>query len=374
MDNFKKIIVLMKLEKIVNEIEKIFPPKTAEDFDNVGLLLGKADTQCSKALVCHDVTDEIIDEALNNECELIISYHPLIFNSLKKIDYKDRIGRIITRIIENKLSLYSIHTSFDNLKNGLSFYLGRVLNLKNQKKLIPKKNSLMKLTTYVPNEYTDLVLNSLHEAGAGKIGNYSNCSFSAEGEGRYLGNEKSNPKIGNKEEITKTSEILISLVFPSFRRKKIIESLINSHPYESVAYEITNIGNYNPDHGLGSIGILSKSMTQKEFLIFLKDKLPIAVIRHSKFLKNKIKTVAVLAGSGSFAIDNAINKKADAFITGDLKYHDFFKSDNKILLVDAGHFETEFFIKSKLQEILNEKIPNFAFTRSKIKNNPVKYF
>ena len=364
----------MKIEKIIHEIEKIFPTKTAEEFDNVGFLLGNINTVCNKALVCHDVTDEVIDEALNSKCELIISYHPLIFKSLKKIHFKDRIGRIIIKMIENKLSLYSIHTSFDNLKNGLSFYLGKILNLKNQKKLIPKKNSLMKLTTYVPNEYLGLVLDSLHEAGAGEIGNYSKCSFSTEGEGRYLGNEKSNPKIGNKEQIIKTSEILISLIFPSFRRKKIIENLINSHPYESVAYEIVNIDNYNPDHGFGSIGVLSKSMTQKEFLNFLKVKLPTSVIRHSKFLRNKVKTVAVLAGSGSFAIDNAINKKADAFITGDLKYHDFFKSDNKILLIDAGHFETEFFIKNKLQEILKEKIPNFAFIRSKIKNNPVKYF
>ena len=339
----------MKIEKIIYKIEKIFPTKTAEEFDNVGLLLGNADAQCNKALVCHDVTDEIIDEALNSKCELIISYHPLIFNSLKKIHYKDRVGRIITKMIENKISLYSIHTSFDNLKNGLSFYLGKILNLKNQKKLIPKKNGLMKLTTYIPNEYLDLVLNSLHEAGAGEIGNYSNCSFSTEGEGRYLGNEKSNPKIGNKKDITKTPETLISLVFPGFRKKKIIENLINSHPYESVAYEIMNIENHNPDHGLGSIGVLSKSMTQKEFLDFLKSKLPIPIVRHSKFVKNKIKTVAVLAGSGSFAID-------------------------KILIVDAGHFETEFFIKNKLHEILKEKIPNFAFVLSKVNNNPVKYF
>ena len=189
----------MKIEKIINEIEKIFPTKTAEEFDNVGLLLGKADAQCNKALVCHDVTDEIIDEALNNKCELIISYHPLIFNSLEKINYKDRIGRLITKMIENKLSLYSIHTSFDNLKNGLNFYLGKIINLKNQKKLIPKKNSLMKLTTYVPNEYLDLVLNSLHEAGAGEIGNYSNCSFSTEGEGRYLGNKKVIQKLVTKK-------------------------------------------------------------------------------------------------------------------------------------------------------------------------------
>jgi len=364
----------MKLEKIINEIEKIFPTKTAEEFDNVGLLLGKTDAECNKALVCHDVTDEIIDEALNNKCQLIISYHPLIFKSLKKINYEDRIGRIITKIIENKLSLYSIHTSFDNLKNGLNFELGKILNLENQKILIPKKNSLMKLTSYVPNGYLDVVLNSLYEAGAGEIGNYSNCSFSAEGEGRYLGNKESNPKFGNKEKLTKTSEILINLIFPSHRKKKIIESLINSHPYESVAYEITKIENKNPDLGLGTIGVLPISMTKKKFLEYLKNKLPINVLRCSRFTKNKIKIVSVLAGSGAFAIDSAINNKADAFITGDLKYHDFFKSDNKILLVDAGHFETEFFIKKKLQELLKEKIPNFAFIRSEINDNPVKYF
>ena len=364
----------MKLEKITNEIQKIFPLKTAEEFDNVGLLIGKADVECNKALVCHDVTDETIDEALNNKCQLIISYHPLIFNSLKKINYKDRIGRIITKMIENKLSLYSIHTSFDNLKNGLNFDLGKILNLQNQKKLIPKKNSLMKLTSYVPNDYLDLVLNSLYEAGAGEIGNYSNCSFSAKGEGRYLGSKGSNPKFGNKEELTKTSEILISLIFPSYRKKKIIESLINSHPYESVAYEIVNIENKNPDLGLGSIGVLPISMTEKKFLEYLKKRLPVNVIRHSNFTNNKIKTVSILAGSGAFAIDNAINSKADAFVTGDLKYHDFFKSDNKILLVDVGHFETEFFIKNKLQELLKEKIPNFAFIRSEINSNPVKYF
>jgi len=364
----------MKLERIINEIEKTFPLKTAEEFDNVGLLIGKADVECDKALVCHDVTDETIDEALNNKCELIISYHPLIFKSLKKINYEDRIGRIITKMIENKLSLYSIHTSFDNLKNGLNFDLGKILNLQNQKKLIPKKNNLMKLTSYIPNDYLDLVLDSLYEAGAGEIGNYSNCSFSAKGVGRYLGSKGSKPKFGNKEELTKTFETLISLIFPSHRKKKIIESLINSHPYESVAYEIVNIENKNPDLGLGSIGVLPSSMTEKKFLEYLKNKLPINVIRHSNFTKNKIKIVSVLAGSGAFAIDNAIKNKADVFITGDLKYHDFFKGDNKILLVDAGHFETEFFIKNKLQELLKEKIPNFAFIRSEINNNPVKYF
>ena len=364
----------MKLEKIINEIEKIFPLKIAEDFDNVGLLLGKAHIECNKALICHDVTDEIIDEALNNKCELIISYHPLIFNSLKKINYEDRIGRIITKMIENKLSLYSIHTSFDNLKNGLNFELGKILNLKNQKKLIPKKNTLMKITSYVPSDYLDEVLNSLYEAGAGEIDNYSKCSFSAKGVGRYLGSKESNPKFGNKEELTINSEIFVSLVFPSYKKKKVIENLIKSHPYESVAYEITNIENENPDLGLGTIGFLPRSMNEKEFLEYLKNKLPINVIRHSKFMENKIKIVAVLAGSGAFAIDNAINNEADAFVTGDLKYHDFFKDDNKILLVDAGHFETEFFIKNKLQEILKEKIPNFAFVLSEIKNNPVKYF
>ena len=364
----------MKIEKIINEIEEIFPIKTAEEFDNVGLLLGKSDAVCNKALVCHDVTDEIIDEALNNKCELIISYHPLMFNSFKKINYKSRIGRIVTKMIENELSLYSIHTSYDNFKNGLSFCLGNILNLKNQKKLIPKKNSLMKLTTYVPNEYQDLVLNSLYEAGAGEIENYSKCSFSSEGKGRYLGNKESNPKIGNKEELTKTSEILISLVFPSHIKKKVIENLIESHPYESVAYEITKIENKNPDLGLGSIGVLPRSMTEKEFLEHLKNKLPVNIIKHSKFMKNKIKIVSVLAGSGAFAIDNAIENNADVFVTGDLKYHDFFKSDDKILLADVGHFETEFFIKNKLQEILMEKIPNFAFVASKIDNNPVKYF
>ena len=364
----------MKLKKIINEIEKIFPLNTAEGFDNVGLLLGKADAICNRSLVCHDVTDEIIEEALNNKCELIISYHPLIFNSLEKINYEDRVGRLITKMIENKLSLYSIHTSFDNLKNGLNFNLGKILNLKNQKKLIPKKKTLMKLTSYVREYYLDLVLNSLHEAGAGEIENYSNCSFSSKGEGRYFGNKESNPKIGNKNELTKAPEVLISLVFPYHRKKKIIESLINSHPYESVAYEIVKIENKNPDLGLGSIGVLDRSMNEKEFLNYLKRKLPINVIRHSKFLKTKIKVVSVLAGSGAFAIDIAIKNKADVLITGDLKYHDFYKSDNKILLVDAGHFETEFFIKNKLQEILKEKIPNFAFIRSEINNNPVKYF
>ena len=364
----------MKLEKIINEIEKIFPLKIAEDFDNVGLLLGKNHVDCNKALICHDVTDEIIEEAINNKCELIISYHPLIFNSLKKINYKDRIGRIIIKLIENKLSLYSIHTSIDNLKNGLNFELGRILNLKNQKKLIPKKNTLMKITSYVPSDFLDVVLNSLYEAGAGEIENYSKCSFSAGGEGRYLGGKKSNTKFGNKEELTKTPEIFISLVFPSYKKKKVIENLMKSHPYESVAYEITNIDNCNPDLGLGSMGVLPRSMNEKEFLEYLKNKLPINVVRHSKLMKNKIKIVAVLAGSGAFAIENAVNNGADAFVTGDLKYHDFFKDDNKVLLVDAGHFETEFFIKNKLQEILKEKIPNFAFIISEINTNPVKYF
>ena len=364
----------MIIKEITNILSEWAPLTYAEEFDNVGLLVGNQNATCQNAMITHDVTEGVVDEAIQKKCALIICFHPIIFNGLKSITGKNYVEKIVLKAIENKIAIYAIHTALDNHAQGISFQLGQNLGLKNQQILLPKNNTLLHLTTYVPKHDAEEIRSALHLAGAGKLGNYSHCSFSVTGQGRYQGNEKSTPRIGVKNELTTTEEEEIRVIVPRHVKNKVIGTLHDSHPYESVAYELIEIQNTNPNIGMGSIGELPEAMPFKDFLAHVKTQLGTPFIRYSSSTKNKIKKVAVLGGSGSFCIDAAKQQGADALITADLKYHDFFKAETDLLLVDAGHYETEHFTKKLIHEFLTKKIPNFAFTLSEVNTNPVKYF
>ncbi len=363
----------MTIRNITNYIEELAPLNYAEDFDNVGLLIGNYQTKVSGVLVTLDTLEETVDEAIAKNCNLIVSFHPIIFSGLKKINGNSYVERVVLKAIQNNIAIYATHTALDNSNNGVSAKMCEVLGLINSKVLIPKSGIIKKLTTYVPSKNAESLRNALFEANAGSIGNYDNCSFNSLGEGTYRGNEKSNPTIGEKGVLHIEPETKISIVFESKNQNKILNALKENHSYEEVAYEVVTTDNVHQNIGMGMIGELENEMNEKDFLIFLKKTMKTDCIRHSAFIKKSIKKVAVLGGSGSFAISNAKRAGADAYVSADFKYHEFFKAENSILLADIGHYESEQFTKNLLVDYLTKKFSNFAVILSEKSTNPIYY-
>ena len=363
----------MIVQDMITHLEALAPLAYAEEFDNVGLLVGDENSEVTGVLVTLDTLEAVVDEAIENRCNLIVSFHPIIFKGLKKITGKTYVERVLVKAIEHKISIYAIHTALDNAFEGANAGLCNLLGLKNKAILIPQQSTIKQLTTYVREKNADAVRTALFESGAGSIGNYKNCSFNSLGNGTFEGNEHSNPVIGAKHELQNVSETKITVSFAKHLENDILKTLFDNHPYEEVAYEIVTLDNTNQHIGMGMIGQLEEAMDGNSFLNFLKTRLNCPIIRHSALLETSIKKVAVLGGSGSFAIEAAKAAGADAFITADLKYHDFFSAENKIILADVGHFESEQHIKNILVAHLKKKITNFAVLLSKTNTNPVKY-
>ncbi|CAM1361274.1 conserved hypothetical protein [Tenacibaculum sediminilitoris] len=363
----------MQIKDVTNYIEQLAPLSYAEDFDNVGLLIGNYHTEVTGVLVTLDTLEETVDEAIANNCNLIVSFHPIVFSGLKKINGNNYVERVVLKAIQNNIAIYATHTALDNVNNGVSAKMGEVLGLENMKTLIPKKGIIKKLTTYVPFAEANNLRKKLFEAGAGNIGNYDNCSFNVEGKGSYKGNENSNPTIGKKGVLMFEEETCITVTFDSYLEGKILTALFKNHPYEEVAYEVITLDNQNQHVGMGMIGELPSAMNEKDFLLFVKDTFKTGCVRHSELLDKPIKKVALLGGSGSFAIKNAIRAGADAYISADFKYHEFFKAEKNILLTDVGHYESEQFTKNLLVDYLSKKFSTFAIILSKKSTNPIHY-
>jgi dinuclear metal center YbgI/SA1388 family protein len=363
----------MKIKEIITVLEEMAPLAYAEDFDNVGLLIGNTNDEAMGILVCHDALENVLDEAISKKCNLVVCFHPILFSGLKKITGKNYVERAVIKAIKNDIAIYAVHTALDNHKDGVNKIFCDALGLKETKILVPKENFIQKLVTYTIPENIEQVRNALFDAGAGKIGNYEDCSFNSQGIGTYLGNENSNPEIGERFEFVEAKEIKIEVTFEKHLQSKVLKALFSNHVYEEIAYEIYDLKNTHQNIGLGMIGELDKPMDEKEFLQFVKEKMECGSIRHSAFTGKKIKKVAVLGGSGSYAIKNAILSKADVFLTADLKYHQFYEAENQLLLADIGHFESERFTKNYIVDFLKKKIPNFAIIFSEENTNPVKY-
>ena len=363
----------MKIKKILTVLEEMAPLAYAESFDNVGLLVGNQNADCSGVLVCHDALEAVIDEAIAKNCNLVVCFHPILFSGLKKITGKDYVERSIIKAIKNDVAIYAVHTALDNHKNGVNKIFCDALGLVNNKILIPKQHFIRKLVTYTVSENHQQLRNALFDAGAGNIGNYENCSFNSQGIGTYQGNEDSDSEIGERGEFVENTEIKVEVTFEKHLESKILKALFSNHIYEEVAYELYDLQNAHQNIGLGMIGELPEAMDEKEFLQMVKLKMKAEGIRHSTFLNKKIKKVAVLGGSGSEAIGKAIQAGADAFLTADLKYHQFYQAENQLLLADIGHFESERYTKNYIVDYLTKKMPNFAIILSEENTNPVKY-
>ncbi|WP_088323244.1 Nif3-like dinuclear metal center hexameric protein [Polaribacter tangerinus] len=363
----------MKIKDITNYLEELAPLKYAEDFDNVGLLVGSHQTTVTNVLVTLDTLEETIDEAISKNCNLIISFHPIIFGGLKKLNGNSYVERVVLKAIKNDVAIYATHTALDNSASGVSAKIGEVLGLQNLKILIPKKGIIKKLTTYVPESNALKLKKSLFDAGAGTIGNYTECSFLNEGISTFKGNEKANPVIGKSGTLTHQKEQQITVTFESRHEETVLKALKENHPYEEVAFEVVTTENYHQNIGMGMIGELPNEMEETEFLHFIKSTMQTDCVRHSKLLDKKIKKVAVLGGSGSFAISNAIKAGADAYVSADFKYHEFFKAEKSILIADIGHYESEQFTKKLLVDYLTKKFSNFAIVLSQKSTNPIYY-
>ena len=363
----------MKIREIISVLEEMAPLAYAEDFDNVGLLVGDQESEATGILVCHDALENIIDEAIAKQCNVIVCFHPILFSGLKKITGKNYVERAVIKAIKNDVAIYAVHTSLDNHQYGVNKIFCDTLGLINTKVMIPKQHFIRKLITFTVAENAEQVRNALFNAGAGNIGNYENCSFNSKGIGTFMGNEKSDPQIGERFEFVQTEEIKIEVTFEKHLENKILKALFQSHLYEEVAYEIYDLQNEHQNIGLGMIGELKSPMQESHFLLFVKDKMQADGIRHSSFLGKEVKKVAVLGGAGSFAIKNAIDAGADVFLTADVKYHQFYEAENKLLLADIGHFESERYTKNYIVEYLRKKIPNFAVILAEENSNPVKY-
>jgi dinuclear metal center YbgI/SA1388 family protein len=363
----------MIVQDVINHLEELSPLAYAEDFDNVGLLVGNKNNTVNGILVTLDTLEAVVDEAIDNNCNLIVSFHPIIFRGLKTLTGKTYVERVVMKAIKHDISIFAMHTALDNALQGVNDKICEQLGLKNRHILIPQSGTIKKLTTYVQKKDAETLRNALFKAGAGAIGNYNDCSFNVEGIGTFNGNENSNPTIGEKGVTQYEEEIKLTITFAKHLESKILQTLFKSHPYEEVAYEIMTLENKNQHIGMGMIGEFEQPIDEVSFLKLLKSKMNSKWIKHSSLLGKPIKKVAVLGGSGSFAIHAAKIARADAFVTADLKYHDFFTAENTILLADIGHYESEQYTKNLLVAYLTKKIPNFAIILSNTNTNPVKY-
>tara|TARA_R110002073_G_scaffold40547_5_gene115041 strand:+ start:143332 stop:144528 length:1197 start_codon:yes stop_codon:yes gene_type:complete len=370
MPNF---ITAMTVKDITTAIEEIAPIHYAEDFDNVGLLVGSYSTEVTGVLVTLDTLENVIDEAIAEKCNLVVSFHPIIFSGLKKINGNTYIERVVLKAIKHDIAIYAIHTALDNSIKGVSAKMAEMLALDNTEILLPKMGTIKKLTTYVPNNDAEKVRKALFDAGAGAIGNYTDCSFNLQGQGTYRGNENSNPTIGKKGVFHTEGETFVSVLFEKHLERNILQTLFKNHPYEEVAYDIVTTDNAHQHIGMGMVGTLANEMTEQDFLAFLKKQFNLKCIRHSKLLGKPIKKIAVLGGSGSFAIEAAKGVGADIYISSDLKYHEFYKAENQLILADIGHYESEQFTKNLLADYLTKKFLNFAIVLAKSNTNPINY-
>lgn len=364
----------MKISAVVSLLESLAHPSLQEQYDNAGLLTGDPAWECTGIICSLDATEEVVKEAIAEKCNLIVAHHPIVFSSLKKITGKNYVERTIIASIKNDIAIYAIHTNLDNVLHGVSGKMAEKLGLRNLFILSPKENMLKKLFTFVPINHAEDIRRAIFEAGGGHIGKYSECSFNAEGTGTFKANEGAKPYVGNISERHSEKELKIEVIFPSFLENKIIEAMKLAHPYEEVAYDIISLSNSHTGFGAGVVGELIAPAGEREFLMQLKQVFNLQVVRHTGLLNKPVRKVAICGGAGSFLISKALAAGADIYITSDIKYHEFFDADNRILIADIGHYESEQFTISLLQEVLERKFPTFAILKTAVKTNPVWYF
>lgn len=366
--------MLYTVADITKAIEEFAPLQLQESYDNAGLITGSYSQTVTKALLTLDCTEEVVDEAIKKSCELIIAHHPIVFSGLKKINGNNYVERTIIKAIKNDIAIYACHTNIDNVREGVNQIICEKIGIHQPVVLKPMRDQLFKLHTYIPTQHANKLRETLFNYGAGNIGKYSECSFNILGQGTFRGNEDSDPVIGEKGKRETVDETKIEVIFPGWKKMDVLKALQEGHIYEEVAYEIYPLENIYQETGAGLIGELENALVEKDFLKRLQTSMNLKNIRYTPLTKKKIKTVAVCGGAGISFLKDAISRKADAYVTADVKYHQFFDADGRILLCDIGHFESERYTTELFHRILKRKFPTFASLFSKVNTNPVNHF
>jgi dinuclear metal center YbgI/SA1388 family protein len=363
----------MQLQDILDFLESRFPLQLQESYDNAGLIYGRRDQKISGAIISLDVTEEIVNEALANNCNLIIAHHPIVFKGLKRLNGNTYVERILERCIQNGIALYAIHTNLDNHLHGVNSKIAQQLGLVNCRILRPMEAQLFKLEVYVPQEDYIALDDAILTAGAGQIGNYRNCHFRTLGTGTFEPNENAQPHIGQAGKRENVQEFKLEYVVEASCMAKVLSAMRQAHPYEEVAYQLLPTQNLHQDRGAGLVGYLPAPIEELDFLIMVKQKFNCGAVRYTKLLHKPIQKVALCGGAGSFLLPDAISSKADIYLSADFKYHEFFDAQEQIIIADIGHYESEQYTSELLAEQLTEKFPNFAVRLTKLNTNPVNY-
>jgi dinuclear metal center YbgI/SA1388 family protein len=363
----------MKIKDIINAIESFAPLQYQESYDNAGLLFGHPGWELTNALLTLDATEEVIDEAIARNCNLVVAHHPIVFGGLKKITGSNYVERVAIKAIKHDIAVYAAHTNLDNVRNGVCGMMAQRLGLEQCRVLAPKKDLLKKLYTFVPHADAEKVRSALFAAGAGHIGNYNECSFNAEGNGTFKAGAGTDPYVGQQGQRHTEPETKLEVIFPMNLEGRIIQALLDSHPYEEVAYDIVRLENAYQQAGSGLIGALPQPMEETAFLQLVKERFQTGCVRYTPLRGKPVKQVALCGGAGSFLLKKAMAAGADAYISADFKYHEFFDADNQVIIADVGHFESEQFTVDLFYNILTEKFRNFAPLKSAIRTNPVNY-
>ncbi|WP_422359743.1 Nif3-like dinuclear metal center hexameric protein [Reichenbachiella sp.] len=364
----------MRINDIIGALNQWAPPSYQESYDNARLITGNLEQELQGVLISLDCTEEVVQEAIDKGVNLIIAHHPIVFKGLKSFTGKNYVERTVIKAIKNDIAIFSIHTNLDNVNTGVNRMICDRIGLTNCKTLAPKSGILSKIVTFVPSNEVQKVLDALYSVGLGHIGNYDECSFQVKGTGSFRPNDQANPTVGKQNEREMVEETRIEGIFPSHLKGKVVATLKKAHPYEEVAYYLTSLENENQEVGSGMVGELESPMPTEAFMTFLKEQFNLKVIRHTVFHKNEVKRIAVCGGAGSFLLGHAKGVGADVFVTADFKYHEFFDAEEKIIISDIGHYESEVFTKELICNFLKEKFANIALNLSEVDTNPIKYF
>ncbi len=361
------------LQELIRHLEKLAPPSLQESYDNSGLITGDPSMEISGVLVCLDALEEVIDEAMENGCNVVVAHHPILFSGLRSLTGKNYVERVLLKAIRNHIAIYAVHTNLDNVSQGVNRKMGEKLGLLHLKILRPMPGRIMQMVTYCPADRCELVKDALFAAGAGHIGRYSECAFVSDGTGSFKGEEGSNPVVGKVGVREESPEKRIELIFPDWKERDVLLALRQAHPYEEIAYSVSVLHNANQSIGAGMIGELPSDMEATSFLDQIKEKMGVAMLRHTALPGKKVRQIAICGGSGSFLLPDAIRANADVLVTADFKYHQFFDAEGRILIADIGHFESERFTIDLLGDEIRKKFTTFAVRLTGITTNPIHY-
>jgi len=365
----------MKIAEIIREIEQFAPPVFQESYDNAGLITGDLSAEATGVLLCLDSTEEIIDEAIAKKCNVVVAHHPIVFSGIKKLTGKNYIERTIIKAIKHDIAIYAAHTNLDNVYEGVNKKIGEKLGIHSPAILQPKAEQLSKLVVFVPHDNAQAVRQAMFDAGAGVIGNYDECSYNLQGIGTFKAGNDTNPYVGKQGQLHFEPETRIEVIVPNYLLSQVIAQMTEAHPYEEVAYDVYPLKNTWNSIGSGMYGELPESVSLREFFDKIKNVFQCKVIRHTaKNVDIPVKTIAWCGGTGSFLLPQAKAVKADVFITGDFKYHQFFDAENQIIIADIGHFESEQFTIELFYELLTKKFSNFAIRLTEKNTNPINYY